>query len=191
MDTRDFVTLTLLAAGGQVHGKTKLQKLVYFLGVLTDHLEELGYRPHFYGPYSDEVAYAVGQLRAIGVVEVNDTNHGCNYKGFEVIRSDFRLNDAGRKFAEDLKRKQPASWTSIEAAMQKLLQTGEKDYVELSIAAKTYFLIVQAKGNARSESDLAKLAPRFGWDVQPDQISNAGRYLENLGLFKVRSPAQT
>lgn len=51
MNTRDFVALTLREAGGEICGKTKLQKLLYFVGVLTDCLDELGYRAHFYGPY--------------------------------------------------------------------------------------------------------------------------------------------
>ena len=63
MDARDFVAMTLLASGGHVRGKTKLQKLVYIVGILDRLLEELGYCPHFYGPYPDEVADAVSHLK--------------------------------------------------------------------------------------------------------------------------------
>ena len=56
MDVKDFVQLSLLAMGGQIQGKTNVQKKVYFLGLITDCLDDLGYRAHFYGPYSDEVA---------------------------------------------------------------------------------------------------------------------------------------
>jgi uncharacterized protein YwgA len=56
MDAKDFVTLTLLIADGEIRGKTKLQKMVYFYGLMTSQLNELGYRAHFYGPYSDDVA---------------------------------------------------------------------------------------------------------------------------------------
>ena len=102
MDLRDFVALTMLAAGGEVQGKTKLQKLVYFMGVLSEQLDELGYRPHFYGPYSDEVAYAIGQLCGIGVVDQNETEWGYDRRGFEVKRYDYRLNEAGKQYAETL-----------------------------------------------------------------------------------------
>jgi HD superfamily phosphohydrolase len=70
MSPYDFVHLTCHALGGEIKGRTKLQKTDYFLGVLTDSLPELGYRPHFYGPYSAEVAGAVGKLRARGFVDV-------------------------------------------------------------------------------------------------------------------------
>jgi len=65
----EFVQLAIMAAGGSISGKTKLQKTIYFLGVLTDDLAELGYRPHYYGPYSGVVAQAVDHLRTIGVLE--------------------------------------------------------------------------------------------------------------------------
>jgi hypothetical protein len=47
MDARTFVQLGLLALGGNVQGKTKLQKSMYFLGEMTGCLEELGYRAHY------------------------------------------------------------------------------------------------------------------------------------------------
>ena len=56
MDARDFVALTLMASGGHIQGKTKLQKLVYFTGALTGMLDGLGYRAHYYGPFSPTVA---------------------------------------------------------------------------------------------------------------------------------------
>jgi len=56
MNTYDFVHLALYAMGGEIRGKTKLQKTIYFLGRLSNHIDELGYNPHFYGPYSSEVA---------------------------------------------------------------------------------------------------------------------------------------
>ena len=36
MTPYDFVQLTLYAAGGKIRGKTRLQKTVYFLGLLTE-----------------------------------------------------------------------------------------------------------------------------------------------------------
>ena len=71
METREFILLVFRALGGEIRGKTKLQKTIYFLGILSDRLENLGYRAHFYGPYSDEVAEAVAQLKAIDVLDQN------------------------------------------------------------------------------------------------------------------------
>ncbi len=185
MDIRDFVVLTLLAAGGEVQGKTKLQKLVYFIGVLTDQLDELGYRAHFYGPYSDDVAYAVGQLRSIGVLDQNETEWGYDQRGFEIKRSDYRLNEPGLKYAEMVKKQHRSEWEKINLAIERYNSSGDLDYMALSIAAKTYFLIGQGKGKSRSMGDLAALAPRFGWSVHLDQIRDAAGYLAKLGLVEV------
>lgn len=184
MDLRDFVAMTLLAAGGEIQGNTKLQKLVYFMGVLTNQLDELGYRAHFYGPYSGEVAYAVGQLRAIGAVDQNETDWGYDRRGFEVKRYDYRLNPAGRQYAEGLKKQSRELWDKIQHASEVYNRSGDLDYMDLSVAAKTYFLLGQRKGKA-SMHELAGLAPRFGWSVNAEQIKEAADYLSKLGLVEV------
>ena len=186
MDTRDFVALAILAKGGEIHGKTKLQKLVYFVGVLTGSLEELGYRAHFYGPYSDDVANAVGQLKAVGVIDQNVSDWGYDRSGFEVKRYDFRLTDAGRQFAEHIAERAGESWNQIRDAITAYTTAGDRDYMALSIAAKTYFMLGQHKGKA-SKADLVKLAKRFGWTVQADQVDDAAEYLQKLGLVELTS----
>lgn len=187
MNTRDFVALTLREAGGEIRGKTKLQKLLYFVGVLTDRLDELGYRPHFYGPYSDDVAYAVGQLKTIGALDQNVTDWGIDRSGFEVKRYDFRLNDAGQKFADGLARRNPDMTEQIRCAIALYEKAGDRDYMELSIAAKTYFLLGQKKGRSRLDH-LVKLASRFGWEVSERQIEEAAEYLQQLGLVELVNP---
>ena len=186
MDTRDFVALTILKKGGEIHGKTKLQKLVYFVGVLTDSLEELGYRAHFYGPYSDDVANAVGQLKVMGVVDQNVSDWGYDRAGFEVKRYDFRLTDAGTEFAKGIAARVGDASQRICDALNAYAEAGDRDYMALSIAAKTYFMLGQHKGKA-SKADLVKLAKRFGWTVRPNQVDDAAEYLEKLGLVELTS----
>ncbi len=187
MNARDFVALTLREAGGEIRGKTKLQKLLYFVGVLTDRLDDLGYRAHFYGPYSDEVAYALGQLKTIGAVDQNVTDWGVHRSGFEVKRYDFRLNQAGQTFAEGLARRAPEMAEKIRCAVKLYEEAGDRDYMELSIAAKTYFLLGQKKGRSRLDH-LVKLASRFGWNVSERQIKEAAEYLQQLGLVELVNP---
>jgi uncharacterized protein YwgA len=182
METREFVLLVLQAVGGEIQGKTKLQKTVYFLGILTDHLEGLGYRAHFYGPYSDEVAGAVTLLKAIGVVDQNVVGgRSVDEAGFEVRRYDFRLNAQGQKLAAAKAKQYPEVRKRLEAATQTFNQAGDLDYMLLSVAAKTYFMLGQKKGEA-TEAELAALAPRFGWNVTPKEIREAAQYLNKLGL---------
>jgi len=185
METREFVLLVLRALGGEVQGKTKLQKTVYFLGILTDRLENLGYRAHFYGPYSDEVAEAVAQLKAIDVLDQNIVGGwSVDSSGFEVRRYDFRLTDQGQKLAAAKAKKYPDVWDRLQTATKIFNQAGDLDYMLLSIAAKTYFMFGRKKDEA-TEAELAALAPRFGWNVAEHEIHDAARYLKKLGLVRL------
>ena len=185
METHEFVLLVLQAVGGEIQGKTKLQKTVYFLGILTDHLEGLGYRAHFYGPYSDEVSDAVTILKTIGVLDQNVVGGGkVDEAGFEVKRYDFRLNEQGKRLAKTKAKKYPDVWKLLQAAARTFAEAGDLDYMPLSIAAKTYFMLGRKKGKA-TEAELASLAPRFGWNVTPKEIHKAAQYLDRLGLVQV------
>jgi uncharacterized protein len=187
--TYDFVHLSFLAMGGEIRGKTKLQKTVYFLGIVTDVLEDLGYRPHFYGPYSGEVAEAVDRLRALGFVDQTVSGAGSvDNSGFEVARHDFRLNDQGRQMAEMKAKANPNVWAKLVKAASVLKKAGDLDYVKLSIAAKTYFMIGERKGVA-SVDDLAELARKFGWSVTQDQVQEAAGFLQQIGLVELSDRA--
>lgn len=182
MNTYDFVHLALAAMGGEVRGRTKLQKTVYFLGVITDSLNELGYRAHFYGPYSDEVADAVDQLKTLGFVDQNvASSGGYDSAGFEVARYDYRLSAEGEAVAEQKKQQYLKEWAKIKSAAAVINKAKTEDYVKLSVAAKTYFMLGQKTGNATME-ELTQLATRFGWSVTKDQVAEAAAYLKSLGL---------
>jgi len=181
----DFVHISLHALGGEVHGKTALQKKIYFLGVLTDTLEELGYRPHFYGPYSDEVAQAMQELKTIGYVEQDVRSTGmADAAGFERSRYDYRLTDVGKRVAQAKATASGGLWTKLQTIAERLKTAGNVDYMKLSIAAKTFFLLGQP-GASPSKDDLAQLASKFGWRVTPEEVQEAGKYLQKLELFPV------
>jgi uncharacterized protein YwgA len=185
MNAYDFVHLALLAMGGEVRGKTLLQKRVYFLGVLTDSLEDLGYRPHFYGPYSAEVAAAVDRLRSLGFVEQSVAGRGVlDESGFEVARYDYQLNTDGKRMAETKAKKYPEMWQKIQRAVEAFNKGGELDYMKLSIAAKTFYLLGERK-EAVPAGALVSLASKFGWAVTRDQVKEAGTLLQTLGLVTV------
>jgi uncharacterized protein YwgA len=185
MDATDFVLLALHAVGGKIEGKTKLQKTVYFLGLMTGHLDDLGYRAHYYGPYSDDVADAVNRLRSVGFVDQSAAGCGTVGKsGFEVCRYDFRLTDDGRQIAEAKTAEMSDVWKKLQDAADKMRQAGNLDYVRLSIAAKTHFMLGKKKGKA-TMAELAGLARNFGWKVTSHQIKEAAQYLSRLGLVKL------
>ncbi|MDA8376673.1 MAG: hypothetical protein M0Z50_06400 [Planctomycetia bacterium] len=186
MNAYDFVQLTFLAIGGGIRGKTKLQKTVYFLGIMTGELDNLGYGPHFYGPYSADVADATGQLHALGFLNRNMAQTGLHDdSGFEAIRYDFTFTEAGRQIAKAKVKSNAALWKKLRRAAGTLKNAGDIDYMKMSIAAKAYFMLGERQGNA-TPAGLAALAPRFGWEVTEKQVAEAVEYLRKLGLVKGR-----
>ncbi len=184
MNTYDFVQMTFLAVGGKIQGKTKLQKTVYFLGIITGELENLGYGPHFYGPYSAEVADAVGQLHALGFLDSNTNQTGLRgSSGFEATRYDFTLTDAGRDVASNKAESHRKFFGKLRDAVKVLKDAGKVDYMKMSIAAKAYFMLGQKQGHATTE-ELSELAQRFGWEVSKEQITEAAEYLKKLNLIE-------
>ncbi len=189
MNAYDFVHLAFLAFGKEVQGKTMLQKLVYFLGVLTGSLEELGYRAHYYGPYSDEVSDAVQRLVALRFVDVNTVGGGAvNDLGFEVARYDYRLNEPGRSIAKLKAQRHPEMMKRLEREAKKLEQATCMGYMKLSVAAKTHFML--GKKNRATMSDMVQLAKKFGWNVTENEVREAGEFLAELGLVEVVADPQ-
>ncbi len=184
IDAYDFVHLALLAVGGEIKGKTKLQKTVYFLGVLTDSVDQLGYRAHYFGPYSQEVANACSRLCSLGFVDQNVRGGGTvGESGFEVARYDFRLTDTGHAVAELKARKYAELQKGLQGATEKLREAGEINYIKMSIAAKIVYMRERKK--RATEDELVKVAQRFGWNVTQEEVRKAGQYLQKLDLVEV------
>jgi uncharacterized protein YwgA len=182
MNTYDFVHLVIHAAGDSVQGRTKLQKLVYFVGALTGNLERLGYRPHYYGPYSPDVAGAVQELRGLKFLEQQVSSAGSvSHQGFEVSRYDYKLTDEGKEVAEEKANAEPESWQKLADAIQRIHSANGQDYVRLAIAAKTH-LITKSAGQVLPSNVLKSKAAEHGWTFSPDQYDEALRFLERVGL---------
>lgn len=182
MNAYDFVHLVLNAMGGQIQGRTKLQKTIYFLGILTGNIDELGYRPHYYGPYSDAVAAAVNRLKALGFVEEGSLHTGMLGKdGFEIARHDFTLTEEGKAISAKKAEVNAPAWKKITEAVAKFRRAGDVDYMKMSVAAKTYF-VLSNKGQPTTVVELSESAKALGWNPKPAEIMESVKFLEDLGL---------
>lgn len=186
MNTRDFVFLAFKAFGGKLQGKTAIQKKLYFLGFLTGMSEHLGYLAHYYGPYSAEVSDAIGEMKSLGFLEESVAGFGFNRTGFEVCRYDYKLKPDGQHIANRKAKEYSDDWEKIQSTA-KLIQEASKqvDYMELSIAAKAFYLLTERGGEA-SDKDIVKLAPSFGWSIKPAEIQKAYKFLEKLKLVTIK-----
>lgn len=161
-----------------MEGKTKLQKLIYFLGVVTGREQELGYRPHFYGPYSPDVADAMDLLAAREFVKLSHAGvGGVDSRGFELVRTDYVLTSDGERIATAKAKENSKLVAAIADGARVVGALKDRDYMKLSIAAKTYFML-----KANPKADLPSLAKRFGWSVTPRQIEEAKQMLASVNL---------
>lgn len=184
MTPYDFVHLTLLAVGGKIDGSTKLQKTVYFMGLLTGYLEKLGYRPHYYGPYSDTVAAATNRLKALGFVHQSSLHMGgVNRFGFEVQRHDFELTEEGKAVVEKKRSDNPITWGQIAKAAARFKDANPPDYMKMSVAAKTIFMLHKAD-RPTTTAELSKFAQGLGWNIEPGEIEQSVQFLQDLGLLE-------
>lgn len=186
MTPYDFVHLSFQAIGKEVKGKTKLQKTVYFLAKITGHLDELGYRAHFYGPYSPEVADAVERLRSLNFLEeTGSAGRLRNSQGFDLARYDYRLTEEGKQVAQLKAVRFPNTWDSLQEAQGRFEQAGDPGTKGLAIAAKTDFMLGEKEGKANVD-ELSKLACCFGWSVSEDEVLKGAKFLEALGLVHIK-----
>jgi uncharacterized protein YwgA len=183
---RDFVLLVIDLLGGQVQGRTKMQKLIYFAGLLTMREKQLGYSPAFYGPYSSEVQRALEQLESAGALTSRVLHTGRpGDSGFEMVRYDYELSDFGKRLAIQLREANEYSALAkkLESNANKLKAALNLDYVTLSVAAKTYY-IVSESGEPTRLADIQTQASDLEWQLQHDEITQVADFLQRIGLVR-------
>jgi len=85
MDTIDSVAALIRLAGGEVYGKTRLQKIAYLLEAKGVGLG-LDFDYHNYGPFSAELAFAADDAKSLGYIRI-DTQPGDYAIPFTIFRS--------------------------------------------------------------------------------------------------------
>jgi len=173
MTPERIILLIIDKNDGLIRGKTLLQKRAYFLSILLDL--DLGYRPHYYGPYSPIIQGTLDKLKATGFVEERMQGfEALSIFPFESRRFDYALTDDGKKVESD----------AITSSLGRLKRAGDNgDYRILSVAAKT-FHVLEINNAPMKVSEIREEARKLGWNISPDQIDNAASLLENLGLVE-------
>ena len=181
MNASQFVLSLIHACGGRVNGRTFLQKTGYFVSILAGVPVDLRYHAHFYGPYSAIVDGTLTQLRILGFVEEAGTGFGIVSGGFEVKRYDYCLTEDGEKICRPLLN--TPEYKAVEDAVRRIREAGQPDYMELSIAAKAFF-ILQKQGKGMTGDELLKEAKRFNWNIPERSLVRAVEFLERLQLAR-------
>ena len=179
----NFTLLLLEAYGGNISGKTLFQKRAYFFSVLMK--KDMDFKPHYFGPYSPEVDGGLSYNKALGFIEEQTHGYGrFDTVGFEVRRYDYCLTSDGKEIVEDIKQSNQAEWKRIQSCIKRMKTAGDNgDYVMLSIAAKTFY-ILKKLNMPMTNDEISDKAKSLGWDIKPPMINKAVSFLENLSLVK-------
>jgi uncharacterized protein YwgA len=156
-DVRDVIQLN----GGQIVGRTRLQKSFYFLEALG-----LGfgfdYDYHYYGPYSEDLALSASDATALGLIE-EATDVSQSGQPYSIYRALAERSESGAR-DEDRRR---------------ILTTlHRQDAITLELAATAHFLA--RTGFAGREWDETKR--RKSLKASPIRIERAQALLGELGL---------
>jgi len=185
MTADDFLLLVIQYFGGEIQGRTLLQKRAFFASVLSGVDPGLRFDAHYYGPYSSTVDNTLGRLRALGFVSEDNLGFGVAPSGFEMRRYDYRLTDDGKQIVRVLES-QP-EFQAVKSACQRILSAGDPDYFTLSIAAKAFFILRKRDGKGMSRNEIIGEAKKFDWNITPDSLEKAVSFLEQVSLVRRRN----
>ena len=181
MTALDFVLSLISGFGGQIQGRTLLQKRAYFVAQLAGVSVDLGFDAHYYGPYSAIVDNSVVRLKSLGFLGEDNVGFGIISGGFEIKRYDYRITEDGNRILHSIWNKD--DFKRIEKACKAILEAGDPNYFVLSIAAKADYILGK-RGKAMTRSEIIKEAEKFDWNIQEQALNSAVDFLEKLGLVQ-------
>lgn len=183
IETRHLVLWAIAEVEGRPNGRTYLQKMCYFVGLILGL--DLGYRAHHYGPYSDLVSAEISFLVANGYAFESAKRFGvADGQGWEITRRDYELTERGREGVRWLDARHVDQARMVRAAIERVKQAGDLNYVGLSFAAKTFWILSHA-GVPTTPDRVQEKAKDFRWQVDTKDITSAAEFLQRLNLATV------
>ena len=183
MDASEAIIAVVKVAGDNILGRTAIQKIVYFLSVF--EIVDVKYRPHYYGPYSADVASSTQMLASIDFL--NETVETPRTTGYTVPENwkkyHYSVSSDGEQFVEELKRSNAADFNEISRIVEICRNSVNFSPEILSWAAKVNYILSKKKEPMTYEA-IISTAGSFGWDLSSEQIEMALELLQNLGLCK-------
>ena len=183
IELRHLVLWVVAELGERANGKTYLQKMCFFVGQLVGL--DMGYRAHYYGPYSDEISNEIAFLNANGYVFESRRHSGmADSRGWEVTRFDYQLSDRGVEGVRFLDEKYPDEGRRVREAVRRVLSAGDLNYVGLSFAAKTYW-VLKHEGKPMTFDKVGEKAKQLRWTVGTEEVQKATDFLQRLRLAEI------
>jgi len=170
------------AADGRIAGRTTLQKILYF-GMIKNTVNAT-YRPHYYGPYSADVAGALQTITSCHFVdEAMDTSENKKpNESFEWKRYTYALNDEGKEVTRYLKEGSPKEYEEIKKIVTICKTTARLDPNILSWAAKVHYILRQ-ENRQMTHDEISNVAESLNWKLGKPQIDSGTNLLKELSLI--------
>ena len=182
MPPRMLLLLMLDVWDESMRGRTVVQKCAYFLSQVTG--EELGFRPHFYGPFSPVVERCISDLCGLGFVEERVTRVSGDFGGGRArLRYDYDVTSDGESVAKSLYGDSSEVDVARDAVRRIKSAGGHLRAAPLSVAAKTHFILL-AEGSSMTTQGVVKHAAKLNWDIRECDVSAAVEFLADLDLVR-------
>lgn len=183
LEISEAILVAVKIAGDNVLGRTAIQKLIYFLSIFG--IVEVKYLPHYYGPYSADVASSIQMLSSIDFLkEKIETAETTGYTVPENWkRYLYTLSTEGEQIVRDIKKSNIQKYSDINRIVKICKDSIDFDPEILSWAAKINY-ILSKKGEPMTYEAIINTADSFGWKLSSEQVDMGVKLLKNLNLCK-------
>ena len=179
MSAHDALVLTMFAVEDSHIGRTALQKLVYFETVKIP--SSIYYRPHYYGPFSRDVAVALENLVTIDCLDeevtVIDTHESYRY----IMKSEWK------KLVREDERTKCQQYETILDIVKKCDEFCRLQANILSYAAKAFHILTSAEQNGIQKvtiDDVKQIGKNFEWNLSSDDTERGLELLSQINLVR-------
>lgn len=183
MELSDAILVAVKIAGNNVLGRTSIQKLIYFLSIF--EIVEVKYLPHYYGPYSADVAGSIQMLSSIDFIkEKIETPETTGYSVPENWkRYHYSLSPEGEQLVKDFKKSNIQKYNEIHRIIKICKDSVNFNPDILSWAAKINYILSKKRESMTYEA-IIDTADSFGWKLSSEQVDMGVKLLKNLNLCK-------
>lgn len=173
MDGFDVLLSLLKANGGEIRGRTAIQKLAYFAHCKFPGFDIPQYAPYYYGPFSAGLGQMLAKLVSFGFV--NENKIVGEHAGYA-----YALNADGEKMSDDAAREHEQEFADMSKLVSVCKRECDLDIPILSAASKIHYLI-EARGSM-SLLQAIKHAEGLQWIIKADNAAKGADLLKKLGL---------
>ncbi len=194
MHIQDLILLVVESENEEkcLRGRTTLQKKLYFLSVLNKI--DLGFHPHYYGPYSGLVAENLDILvNARFLKEITESFSTDRNIFGEIRRHTYSLTSHGETVMAEIRREDGyAHWeealNKLNKALNKTLnkQKSGGEVNTLSIAAKVHYIVNRQE--RATPDQIRQVAKEYDWEIDNPDIEGVLSFLKALSLISVGKP---